>query len=175
MEGGGEEMLDELFPIQFVEGINESAEVVGDGFLQVRQYDRIAIPLAPTMAFTISRVEISLIWGRFGTQETYAAKISFDHDNNPSEIALSEGELIFEPTDSGYGWCKIKLVHPVVLLPNKHYWLELESKDALFHLGIAREGARVSMRADLGEGWSSSGNDHSFMLRLYGRVFPTIC
>jgi hypothetical protein len=102
-------------------------------------------------------------------------KLRLGYKDNLTDTFLSDGELSFEPIRSGYGWCKLDLNQPVVVISKKQYWLDIASRDAMFHLGRAENGAEVAIRAMMNGVWSDYVSESKGpMLKFYGRVLPVL-
>ncbi|MFC2003447.1 hypothetical protein ACFLV4_05845 [Chloroflexota bacterium] len=166
-------MLDEICPVQFIEGINENGKIERENFIQIRGYQNVAIRFTPNRTFLLSRLEICLVWGNFNKQEEYGVKLCSDYKNNPTDTVLREGKLVFDVTKSGYGWCIIDLNEPIVVFARNNYWLCFDSYDALFSLLKATEGDEILFREYTGSDWFGESTDkYRFMFRFYGRVVP---
>lgn len=168
-------MLDEICPVQFIEGVNENGEINRGkgGSIQIGHLRDIAIGFTPSRTFLLSRIEICLLWNEFSEPVEYEVKLYPDYNNNPAGIVLREGKLGFSKTSGGLDWCNIDLNQPVVVFAGDNYWLGLESWNARFLLLQAKEGKRVPFSEGKPGDWFSGTDDkYQFMLRLYGRVVP---
>ncbi len=164
-------MSTESQPIQFIDGVNEGATPKQEEFIYIQDYAWVAIQYSPNTTFSLSRIDLYLVWTELQEQVKYDVKLYTDYEDNPTDIILSEGELTFDATESGFGWCSIELNKPVVVFSNKKYWIGLESDRARYALLEAEKGAGVAMRMGVDNVWSSgSGRLYEFMLRFYGRV-----
>jgi hypothetical protein len=169
-------MLDDICPVQFIEGVNEDGEIRKGGNILIDHLHNIAIGFTPRRTFLLNRIEVNLVWKGSIEPVEYDAKLYPDYHNNPASIVLREGKLIFNETRSGVGWCNIDLNQPVVVFAGDNYWLGLESWEARFSLLQVNEGKK-SVPFSEGEpgDWHSSTNvEYQFMLRLYGRVVPAV-
>ncbi|MFC1904816.1 hypothetical protein ACFLXT_03520 [Chloroflexota bacterium] len=166
-------MLEELFPVQFIEGINENVKNIKNELLQINTYDYVATQFVPAHTFLLTESEIYLAWDAFSQREEYIVRLYSDYKDKPTEIILREGKLVFDTSPSGYGWCKISLNEPIVIFAKNKYWLCLKSRDALFSLLQAKEGKESSFREYTDGGWLGNVLDkYRVMIKFYGRVFP---
>jgi hypothetical protein len=164
-------MPDEINPIQFVEGINEGALPTQMRFIRVQEYPWFAIQYSSNYRFSLSKIDIGLLWGKYTEPVEYGVKLLSDYKDNPTDIILSEGKLVFDVAESGFGWRRVELNHPAVVMSGKKYWISLESKQALYSLLRPEEGAGVAMRVYVNDLWlSGSSSVYKLMLRLYGRI-----
>ncbi len=170
-------MLDELFPVQFIEGVNENGEIKRREHerVQIDELANIAIGFAPSHTFILNKIDIYLFWSGFSIPVEYKAKLYPDYCNNPAIIVLTEGKLGFDKEGVGHGWRNIDLNQPIVVFAGNNYWLGLESLQVSFALGQAKEGKKVPfIEGKPGNWFSSLDTDYHLMLRLYGRVVPVL-
>ena len=170
-------MLDEICPVQFIEGVNENGEIKrGDkDFIQINLLRNIAIGFTPSRTFLLNKIEIYLQWNEFREPVVYEAKLYPDYNNNPAGMILREGKLSFNKKGSGDGWCNIDLNQPIVVFAKDNYWLGLESFGVKFFLLEAKEGKRVPFSEGMpGDWFNNTAIDYQLMLRLYGRVLPVV-
>lgn len=151
--------------------MNEGATPIQERFLHIEGYPWVAIQYSPNLTFSLNRIDICLVWSKFIKPVEYDVQLYSDYDDNPADIILSEGKLVFDATESGFGWRSIELNQPVVVFSNKKYWIGLESKQALYAFMRGDKGLGAAMRARVNNIWSSGDGDlYKFMLRFYGRV-----
>ena len=170
-------MLDELCPIQFIEGVNENGEIKRgeEDLIQIHQVSNIALGFTPNRTFLLNSIEICLFWNKFIEPVEYEVKLYPDYNNNPADIVLREGKLSFNKTSIGFGWCNIDLNQPIVVFAKNDYWLSLASFGANFFLLHVKEGKRVPFsEGKPGDWFNSTGVNYQLMLRLYGRVLPVV-
>ena len=166
-------MLDDICPIQFIEGINEDLEPAKGQSLHVNTYDRVAIQYTPSLTFCLARLELLLYCRQVSVPEEYNFKLHTDYEDNPGKTVLREGAFKFDMTDRKIDWFEICLDHPVVIMASKNYWLDIESRDAIFRLCRTDKGITSKTSAQIGDTWSSGGEiPNRFMLRFYGRILP---
>jgi len=171
------EMLDEICPVQFVEGVNENGEIKREkaDLIQIHQLRNVALGFTPNRTFLLKSIEICLLWNEFRQPKEYEVKLHPDYNNNPADLVLREGKLGFNKTSSNLGWCNIDLNQPVVVFAKNDYWLSIESLGVNFFLLQAKEGKRVPFSEGKSGDWlNSNGVDYQLMLRLYGRVLPVL-
>ena len=170
-------MLDEICPVQFVEGVNENGEIKREkaDLIQIHQLRNVALGFTPNRTFLLKSIEICLLWNEFRQPVEYEVKLYPDYNNNPADLVLREGKLSFTKISSGLDWCNINLNQPIVVFTKNDYWLSLESFGANFFLLQAKEGKRVPFSEGKPGNWFNSTDvDYQFMLRLYGRVLPVV-
>ena len=170
-------MLDEMCPVQFVEGVNENGEIKrGKGeYIQIHQIHNIALGFTPNRTFLLNSIEICLLWNEFKQPVEYEVKLYPDYNSNPADLVLREGKLCFNKTSTGYGWCNIDLNQPIVIFVKNDYWLSLESFGVNFYLLQAKEGRSVPFsEGKPGDWFHNTDINYKCMLRLYGRVLPVV-
>jgi len=161
----------ELFPIQFIEGINENEEPTSGRFLIWGNYG-IAIPYTPSMTYNLTGIEM---YGspeeKLLEREEHVVRLYTDHDDNPSRNCLAQGKLA-TPSDIGEQWLSIKLEKPVVIFANCKYWLSILEYPLMFAIGHSENGKGLRPRGNPHGHWVSSTSDREwrFMLKFFGRV-----
>lgn len=165
-------MLDEICPIQFIEGINENEEPITGRWPEFRNYG-IAIPYTPSTSYNLTRIEIYGSPWELDKPEEHVAKLHTDYEDNPSKTCIVEGRLII-PSGIGAQWLQIKLAQTIVVSAKRKYWLTIAEHPLKFAIGVAEEGEELSLRANPNQQWVVSSSDRKwrFMLRFFGRVLP---
>ncbi len=165
-----------MFPIQFIDGMNESAQPTDNTSLKISGYQSIAIDYTPSLSYSLARLQIFTTWAEISQRIEYGVRIYTDRSGNPSGFILAEAKVIFEPGGSGSAWKQIVLSEPIVLIAQSKYWLSLDSLKAPFALGVTDDGIEVSLRAYTGGRWGESAEriKRKVMIRFYGRVLPVV-
>lgn len=165
-------MLDEICPVQFVEGMNEGAELSDEDTIIITEYSGFGIQYIPSLSYILTGLEMMLVFGNFreGTQIT--VEISSDYDEKPSGIILSSGSFV--PKVLYAEWREVTL-KPVSVIRNKKYWVVVHpnrcptgfvkaDKGKGYVLGGKRDAKWRTLPDNLKEG--------EVMLKFYGRVMP---
>lgn len=160
--------------IQFIEGINEGAECAEENFIQVSRYSEVAIAFTPAIHYNIVNIELFTIWAGFREQVAYEVKIYADHSDRPGSLVVTDGSMTFDAGVSAFGWKRIQLSKPILLIAMKKYWLGLESKQALYSLGRTEEGVDAPLRFRFGNRWQEIETQpkEKVMVRFYGKLSP---
>jgi hypothetical protein len=169
MRGGA--MVSELYPIQFIEGINENEEVTDKPFMEYRDYG-IAVLFTPNFRYNLTRIEI---YGSVGEKsKPHKAILLTDHNGAPSKTAVAEGRLLV-PTELGEDWLPVELSQPVVVFTERKYWLAFPEHPLTIYIGYAKEGKELIMVANPYGVWGHAEPDvkRRVMLRFFGRALPT--
>jgi len=171
---GGGSMLDEICPVQFVEGVNECAEATDD-YINTMEYSGVAIEYTPTLSYSLKRVDIFLTHQQPSNENKYKVALCTDYGNKPSDIVLSKGEWAWR--DVLGDWQRVEL-EPVVVTCNKKYWLTIDLDKGNIGLPIAQgeEAKEVSLRFRGEYKWVIHGKfkKDKVMLRFYGRILPIV-
>lgn len=177
-------MINDL-PIQFIDGINESAEEIVSSLhlLEMEQrYKAIAIKYTPKFSAILSRIDLPILNG----DEIFEVRASIYSDYNGlpgvqlTDDALSKiqltGHRIVE-------WQSIEM-NPATVVSGKVYWFILYVNYASFSLLQAEDRgftAKTSLKIlysqkDRWEDYLKDDNDKSLplMLRAYGKILPFI-
>jgi len=164
-------MLNDIFPEQFIEGINES-EVPDDEFPIFGSYG-VAIPYTPSINYILTSVNIFVSPSDLEQPKEHVVKIYTDHNDNLSEICLIDGKITV-PSHSMSQWLQIKLNQGVAVFSGHKYWLCFPEDHLDFVFGVSENGKELSLRANPSGRWTVSRSDrrYRFMLRFYGRVIP---
>jgi len=172
-------MLDDLFPVQFIEGINECAgyTVDDDYILSMSNFVKTAIEYKPTISSILSRVDILILT----TEQTEAnkrinASIYSDYHGSPSDIPLRVIDTFqMQVPGEGYQvyWQEIKLT-PVVLVCNIPYWLVLDVDQSAWAFVLAKDGKQTNLLVKKDKRWKDFKEpaNTKVMVRFFGRVIP---
>lgn len=162
--------LNELFPVQFIEGINENEEPTRDRFAEFRDYG-VAIPYIPNISYNLARIEIYGSPAELDRPKEHVVRLHTDYKGLPSNTCLVEGKLIV-PSDYGEQWLPIELAKNTLVFAKRNYWLTIPEHPLVFAVGLAEDGEELSLRANPSGLWVSSNRKWRFMLRFFGRVLP---
>lgn len=80
-------MLDEICPVQFIEGRNEWAEAT-NSYVRVSGCEGVAIEYIPKLSYSLKRFDIFLTHQERPERDKYRAAICSGFDDNPSDIIL---------------------------------------------------------------------------------------
>jgi hypothetical protein len=163
-------MLDELnslFPVQFIEGRNKSAEPGEISSIPTGAY----ILYAPEVSYSIAHVDIFLSCASVPKRQESKLCLYPAYLDHPSDIVLTEGTMVFEAGTEAYqGWRRIEISRPVVLIAHKKYWLRFTEVETDFKFYAAKEGDEINTMVKDDDKWHSS--HERLMLRFFGRVIP---
>ncbi len=169
-------MLNDLYPVQFVEGFNESEEtyVDDDYILPVRDYAKAAIEIKPTISAVISRIDIDILTTTSTQEVPTKCAINSDYKNNPSNIELNNIDTTFKPKAqwerSEHYWQQI-IVLPVRLVAGRIYWFVIDVNHAQWAFMLAKDGQSTNLRVANTMRWRpETTRKCACMLRLFGRV-----
>lgn len=168
-------MLDEICPVQFVDGVNE-AEEASQQKITTTHYSGVAIEYTPKLSYSLKRLGIFLTEQRAPEEDKFKVTLCLDHNNNPSDIVISEGEWI--ATNMLGDWQEVEL-KPRVVIRNEKYWLTIDvGQEGSIGLPIAKEGQKVALRFKKNKEWVIHNNKNyetdTVMLRFYGRLLPIV-
>ena len=171
-----DEMIDEMaamYPVQFVEGINETEEPADGRFLSWEETG-ISIPYSPAITYSLSRIEIYGVPKNLQAEAEHPVRLHTDYRDGPSRNSIASGRLIV-PEESSEQWLQIMMEQVVVILAQWKYWLSLEEHPLPFSIGLALEGKNLGLRTGFAQDWApSSLGKHKCMLRFYGRIIPAV-
>ncbi|MBA7604142.1 hypothetical protein ES703_11261 [subsurface metagenome] len=165
-------MLDEISPVQFIEGVNEYAEPLEDQGINTRGYSGVAIEYLPKLSYTLKKLDIFLKHKEPPHEgKCKVALCTSDPKGNPSDIVLSEGGFAWKQTLGD--WQQVEL-EPIVVRPSNKYWLTIDLDGGYIVLPIAKEGDESALRFRGKERWRTHDlfKANKVMLRFYGRVLP---
>lgn len=165
-------MLNEIFPVQFIEGVNENAEALEDQHINTMGYSGVAIEYKPKLTYSLKKLHIFVIQAETSEKHKFNVALYTDHKNNPSDIVLSKGTWDSK-TEYLNGWQEVEL-EPTVVVRNKRYWLTIDLNERRMGLPIAKEGEEAALRFRGRKKWVIHDifKTCKVMLRFYGRVLP---
>lgn len=165
-------MLDEMCPIQFIEGVNECAEAA-DEYINTMDYSGVAIEYVPKLSYSLKRLAIFLTHQTRPDGDKYKVALCSDYNGNPSGIVLSKGEWVWRETLGE--WQEVELEKPIVVVCNKKYWLTIDLDRGNIGLPIAKEGEECALRFRGQRKWIIHDifKIDKVMLRFCGRILPT--
>lgn len=167
-------MLDEICPVQFIEGMNEGAETSDVESIVITRYSCVGILYIPKVSYSLTSLEIMFTFGEFleGTQITI--ELCSDYDEKPSDIILSSGSFV--PKEVYGGWREVTL-KPISVLRNTKYWVTIHPTGYPTAFVAPKEGKdyTLSVKTGTNSKWETPTEDvnsRKVMLRFYGRIFP---
>jgi hypothetical protein len=169
-------MLNDICPIQFIEGINECAKIADD-YINTKEYHGVAIDYCPKLTYSLNKFDIFLVHQQMPTGDKYKVALCSNYDDKPSDILLSQGEWACGQERLNV-WQEVELEKPVVVIRGNKYWLTIE-------LGTGNIGLPIAVGEDVKETtlkfqghklWVSNTRFKTgkVMLKFYGRVLPVI-
>lgn len=166
-------MLDEISPVQFIEGVNECAEAA-DTSIKTMNYSGVAIEYIPKVSYSLKKLSIFLTHQEPIGGGKYKVALCSDYKNNPSDIPISKGEWVSSVKSEE--WQEIEFEKPAVVVRNKKYWLTIDLDRGNIGLPMAIEGDESALRFRGKKKW---GTDDMFktdkvILKFYGRVLPIL-
>ena len=167
-------MLDELCPIQFVEGMNEGAETSDVESIVITCYSRVGILYIPKVSYSLTSLEIMLTFGDYQNGAQINVELCSDYEDKPSDIVISSGS--FDPKTFYGGWREVTL-KPVSVLRNMKYWVTIHPNGFPMAFLAPKNGTdyTLSVKTGTNSKWETPPEDISsrkVMLRFHGRVFP---
>ena len=171
------DVLSQLCPIQFIEGINENQEpiLISEGPFWRPDETQVAIPYKPSRAYALSRIDIFGSPHKLPQPKEHQVSLYTDSNDAPSNNLLAEGKLIVPAQVASECWLTINL-QPIVVFPKQRYWIALEDYPLKFTIGIAKDGKEIAVtgKALLTGRWISIAATIRYMLKFYGRVLPVV-
>ncbi|MFC2067306.1 hypothetical protein ACFLUO_09750 [Chloroflexota bacterium] len=165
-------MLDELFPVQFVEGINEEAELPDEKVIVITSYSGIGLQYVPKVSYSLTKLEVVLTFSDIPQGAKIRIDLNSDYNGKPTnDIILSTGSII--PEGVG-GWQQVNL-QPVSLIKGRKYWVTIHPNGCPVALIKTEKGKSVTLSVKAEDRWATPTEDirGKVMLRFYGRIFPT--
>lgn len=165
-------MLDELFPVQFVEGLNEGAEQLDEETIVITQYLGIGLQYVPQVSYSLTRLEIMITFGDLPKEAQITVGLCSDYDDKPSDIVLTSGSFV--PKGVYGGWQEV-ILKPVSVIRGKKYWVTINPNGCPTALIRAEKGKGCLLIVRMGKKWKAQPEDIKdgrVMLKLYGRILP---
>ena len=169
------EMLDEICPVQFVEGLNEGAESSEEGTIRITQFSGFGVQYIPSLSYSLTRLEIMFTFGDIPEGAEIRVDLCSDYDEKPSDIVLSSGS--FPPKTPYAGWREVML-KPISVIRNRKYWVTIHPNRCPVALIEADKGQGYILSGKRDTRWKTPSVDNvlvekgKVMLRFYGRVLP---
>ena len=174
-------MLDEICPVQFIEGINECGKCNTQNFLDIQGYQFVAIEYNPESTYCLTALEILIDHSPALGAREFDIALHSDYDGRPSDIILSRGKLATKVNSESVGtqfvrfvdWGKVDL-NPVVVIRSSKYWITTRPDGRQLSLATAVDGDTTNMMAAESGKWRPDKlfSDWKCMLRFYGRILP---
>jgi hypothetical protein len=173
-------MIDELCPIQFIEGVNEYTISTPDLF-DLSDFKVIAIKYQPKLSYNLRNLSIYLMSG-MGVQPQSEIRIALHSNYNdiPSDIVLSEGtfKLPLARERPIITWQEINL-KPVVVFHSNTYWLVI---DVSGYYRLCKNDVNNAIECQLKVikisnkviKWENIDENPKLMLKFYGRALTFI-
>jgi hypothetical protein len=163
-------ILDQIAPIQFIEGINEN-EHLSDNTWPAFRYEGVAFKYIPSLSYTLNRFGIYLSMGPIEFTDI-AIEVRTNYTGAPSGIILSQGVLKVSSENSG--WFYVDLSPPITLIVNNSYWICLFHKNTRVAFAVSNTGQGTNACAFHGNEWapSSSSRTWNVCLKFFGRILP---
>jgi len=171
-------MLDEVCPVQFIEGINDNEEVDKKQTINLNA-GIIAFQYKPKISYSLTRLEI-MLKHRLALPDMAPIRVALHSNYNdmPGEVTITEGEVTPEnckdPNRMNYLWQSIELA-PVTVIRDNPYWVSLDCNMDI-HLVTATVGKVIALAYKQEIVWHQDTDFQEWkcMLRFYGRVIPIV-
>lgn len=166
-------MLNELFPVHFVEGLNEGAEPSGEGTIVITSYSGTGLQYIPTVSYILTRLEIILTFGEIPEGAEIRVNLCSDYDEKPSDIVLGSGSFVPEKGVLG-GWQEVTL-KPISVIRNRKYWVTIHPNRCPTALIRAEKGQGSVLSVKTETRWKTPPERvkvGEVMLRFYGIILP---
>ncbi len=160
--------IDLICPIQFIEGRNKFAEPDKPSAI----LPNACIEYIPKVSYSIARIDIFIAGtSKIAENQTNKLTIYADYWDHPSDIVLTEGNMIFTKGEEPFAnWRTIKIAQPVVLIAHKKFWLQFSDIGTEFAFYAGAKGDQIVTTIKSNKGWDTKSD--VLMLRFYGRVLP---
>ena len=167
-------MLDEICPVQFVDGMNEGAETSDVESIVITTYSCVGILYIPKVSYSLASLEMMLGFGDFQKGAQINVELCSDYEDKPSDIVISSGS--FDPKTVYGGWREVTL-KPVSVLKNMKYWVKIHPNGFPMAFIAPKEGTdyTLSVKPGTHSKWETLPEDVSsrkVMLRFHGRILP---
>jgi hypothetical protein len=169
-------MLEEICPIQFIEGINENAKANEEAYINTMSYASVAISYDPSITYSLAGLNIFLIQA-VTDDEPFNFKLSIrtDYSDNPSNIILCHGTWT-NNIDYVEKWQEIWMEKPAVVIAGKRYWcvLELNKKRVGLPIAVDEHAISSDLRFESNNRWIIEQRfpTNKVIIRFFGRVLP---
>ena len=165
-------MLDELFPVHFVEGLNEGAEQFYEDTMVITRYSGTGIQYTPQVSYVMTKLEIMMTFGDLPPKARIGVNLCWDYDEKPSDIILSSGDFV--PKTAHGGWCEVTL-KPISVIKGRKYWVTIHPNGCPTALIRAEKGRDCLLSVRTERKWEAPPEEVRYckvMLRFYGRILP---
>lgn len=166
-------MLDEIYPVQFVEGINHFEEFIDDQFIKTTGFSRVAIQFIPKLSYSLNAIEVFMVVEYQSHRESsFEVAVCPDFHDHPGNIQITEGTWV--ASEQQLAWQTMSFQKPVVVINSKKYWLTINLDSRRIGLVIAKQGDETPLRVAGAQRWRAEDSlkPQRFMLRFYGRILP---
>jgi len=174
-------MLDNICPLQFIEGLNEGEEANRSSFFDICNYPITAIEYKPKISYCLTDLEI-LISVDVRNSEEFRVVLYPDYASKPNDVILTEGILSTKPrkeiTQQGIvvtaDWQKVIFEQAFVVIPHNTYWIAILSERHSLRLVSAIDGRFTKILVHSNQEWKNDkcSQDWKCMIRFYGRMLP---
>jgi len=140
------DMLDELCPVQFIEGINNFEEFIDDQFIETTGFSRVAIQVIPKLSYSLNAIEVVMVVEYQSHRESsFEVAVCPDFHDNPGDIQMTEGTWV--ASDQQLAWQTMSFQKPAVVINSKKYWLTINLDSRRIGLVIAKPVSYTHLRA----------------------------
>lgn len=170
-------MLDEICPVQFVEGVNEGEEQLDETTIEITHHLGTGLQYIPKTSYSLTRLQVILILGETILGETrkdtqIRVDLCSDYKGKPSDIVLGSGSFV---PKRGYGEWQEVAFKPVSLIKNWNYWITIHPSGCQVALLQAQKGQSLVLSVKSLNKWGippAEPKEGKVMLRFYGRILP---
>jgi hypothetical protein len=170
---------DQMFPLQFVEGLNEGEEIDGENFFNIQEWPCVAIKYTASLSYLVHYLEILTLCQINQKPAQYEINVYPDYKGKPNnDIVLTDGVLLYgQGSKETKIWSNATFNHNIALISGKPYWIGLISKDDRLFLARARQGEKIPILImNRGSGkWHEpriATDGWECMIRFYGKILP---
>lgn len=165
-------MLDELFPVQFVEGLNEGAELSDINSLVITGYSGVGIQYTPSLSYSLTKLETILTFGNSLDGAEIKICIYSDYKDKPSDIQLSSGSFVPKKV---YGEWRIVTLNPISIIKGRRYWITIHPNGYAVAFVIPKTGQNSILSFKKFKKWEALpeyAEGGKVMFKFYGRILP---
>jgi len=176
-------MVEDMFPVQFVEGINEGEEADNSKLMEIGPYSHIAIEYQAQSAYKICQLEILTATKAIGGAKECDVMILPNYIDKPNrdDLILAQGTMELQPSKElmiSIKWSEVMLEPNIIIRPNLTYWIVMTSKGKSLKLIKGKEGKKIRIldRNPYNMEWTELeliDGGWEVMLRFYGKILPT--
>ncbi|MCJ7791792.1 MAG: hypothetical protein MUP49_05245 [Dehalococcoidia bacterium] len=175
-------MLEDIYPVQFIEGLNHGEEPNTENFLDIGGYPIVAIEYKPKLSYCLVELEMLVTTFEASGARDFRVVLCPNYRDKPYDLALTGGRLAIKSHDeqSGTGtriianWQKVIFKPTAVVTSKNTYWILLHPNGQTLKLVTSIDGEPTNMVAHLGRRWQAESTFSGWkcMLRFYGRMVP---